>query len=273
MYFRNMLDRWPHVRVSRSGITPCAPDWVWDTAAATWRDCDVWIVLSGRGQLTAPQGEFGMAAGDCFWFRAGERYLARNAGERPLTVAYCHFDLLDGRGRVVRPAPAELPPLHRRLSDLETIRPILERIARLRAEEPVRWPEINAWFAAVLAEIANRDRRLGYSGLELEQVRKLEELCAGIRERPDDFPSVREMAAAVGYTPQHLARIFRKFRGESPKDFVIRTRVERAKSLLASTLSVERVAELLGYSDVYFFSRQFKSRTGSSPTAWRKAQL
>ncbi|MHC4914107.1 MAG: helix-turn-helix domain-containing protein [Planctomycetota bacterium] len=261
------------MRVSRAGITPCAPDWRWDTRSSTWKDCDVWVILDGRGRLESPEGEFEMTAGDCFWFRAGQRYVAGNAGRRPVVVSYNHFDLLDARGRVVRPPASKLPPLHRRLSALDVVRPMLERITELRQGEPVRWPEINAWFGAVLAEIAREDRRLGYSGLELEQSRKLEGLCAEVRARPERFPSVREMAEAMGYTPQHLARLFRKFRGESPKGFAVRTRIERAKSLLASTLSIGRIADLLGYSDVYFFSRQFKQCTGLSPRAWRKGQL
>ncbi len=268
-----MLEKWPGVRVNRAGITPCASDWRWDTGSSTWKDCDVWIILAGRGRLDSPEGGFEMTAGDCFWFRAGQRYVAASAGPEPVVVAYNHFDLLDARGRAVRPAASKLPPLHRRLSDLDVVRPMLERITRLRGEEPVRWPEINAWFGAVLAEIAREDRRSGYSGLELEQSRRLEHLCAEVRASPERFASVREMAEFMGYTAQHLARVFRKFRGETPKGFVVRTRIERAKSLLASTLSIGRISDLLGYSDVYFFSRQFRQLTGVPPTRWRQTNL
>jgi AraC-like DNA-binding protein len=268
-----MLERYPGVRVARTGITPCAPDWVWDTAGASWQDCDVWFVLEGRGRLRHPGGELDMAPGDCFWFRAGERYVATNPGGRPLVVSYNHFDLLDAAGRVVRPPAAELPRLQRRMSDPGLVRAAAERMAALRAEAPPRWPEINAWFGALLAEVAAEDRRLGRSGLALEQSRNLEVLCAQVRAAPERFPGVGELAAVAGYTPRHFARIFRRHRGEGPKAFVVRSRVERAKVLLASTHSVRRIAELLGYSDVYFFSRQFRQVAGMSPTAWRKAQL
>jgi AraC-like DNA-binding protein len=268
-----MLEGCPRVRVNRMGITPCAPDWCWDTAGSTWRDCDVWVILRGRGRLESPEGGYDMLPGDCFWFRAGQRYVTRNATRRPIVISYNHFDVLDARGRVVRPPAAELPPLHRRMTDVDLVRSILERAVALRQEEPPRWPEINAWFGALLAEILRQDRQLGYSGLELEQLESIESLCAEVRARPERFGSVRAMAAAMGYTPQHFARVFRKFRGEGPKSFVIRTRVERAKALLASSHSVGRISDLLGYSDVYFFSKQFKRVTGQSPSAWRKAQL
>jgi AraC-like DNA-binding protein len=268
-----MLETWPRARVSRAGITPCAPDWQWDTAGATWRDCDVWIVLRGRGRLAAPEGELNMLPGDCFWYRAGRRYVARNAARRELVVFYCHFDVLDARGRVARPRPEQLPPLHRRMTDMDALRPILERIAALHHEQPRRGAEVDAWLTAVLAEIARQDRRLSYSGLELEQFAAIESLCADLRAEPARCASVGEMAERMGYTPQHFARVFRKFKGTGPKSFLIRTRVERAKLLLASSHSIGRIADLLGYSDVYFFSKQFKRSTGMSPSEWRRSQL
>jgi AraC-like DNA-binding protein len=34
-------------------------------------------------------------------------------------------------------------------------------------------------------------------------------------------------------------------------------------------MTVSQIAEALGYSDVYFFSRQFRQRTQMTPTQWR----
>jgi len=273
LYFSNMLERYPHVAVAQAGITHVAPDWYWDTVDATWKDTDIWIVLRGRGQLVAPQGEFELRPGDCYWYRAGERYVARNLEGQQVTVFYCHLDLLDTAGEVVRPPAGDLPPLYRRMTDMETVAPILQRIAALRQERPLRAAEINAWAGALLAEIASQDRQSAYTGLELEQHRAVEALCADIRALPGKYTAVRDMAERLGYTPQHFARIFRKFKGTGPKSFLIRTRIERAKLYLTSSHSVGRIAELLGYSDVYFFSKQFKSSTGMSPTEWRRSQL
>ena len=48
---------------------------------------------------------------------------------------------------------------------------------------------------------------------------------------------------------------------------------DRARELLsASSLSVQRIAELCGYSDAFFFSKQFSSRNGCAPSAWRQAR-
>jgi YesN/AraC family two-component response regulator len=54
------------------------------------------------------------------------------------------------------------------------------------------------------------------------------------------------------------------------KTFLARARVERACQLLAeSTMNVSQIAETMGYSDIYFFSKQFKQFVGESPLRYR----
>ncbi len=273
LYFSNMLEHYPHITISRAGITQVPPNWAWDTGNAAWRDSDIWIILRGLGLLNTPQGKFEMRPGDCYWYRAGERYTARNAEGERVTVFYCHFDLLDEENNVARPPNRELPGFYRRMTDMEAVTPILQRIAALHHEQPRRPAEVNAWGGALIAEVANQDRQSSYSGLELEQHQAVEDLCAEIRAMPGKYTAVGDMAEHLGYTPQHFARVFRKFKAASPKSFLIRTRIERAKTYLTASYSVGRIASLLGYSDVYFFSKQFKLYTGVSPTAWRRSQL
>jgi AraC-like DNA-binding protein len=273
LYFMNMLKQYPRLKVNRAGITRVPPDWSWDTINSSWQDSDVWIILRGHGQLTAPEGKFQLRPGDCYWFRAGERYIARNIDGGRISVFYCHFDLISAQGRIVRPAADKLPALHRRMTDMEALKPILERIAALHHQQPRRTEEVNAWGSALLAEIASQDRQSAYNGLELQQHQDLESLCAEIRAMPDKYISVQEMARQMGYTPQHFARIFRKFKGTSPKNFLVHARIERAKIYLASSYSIGRIAELLGYNDIYFFSKQFKIYTGSNPSDWRNSLM
>jgi AraC-like DNA-binding protein len=58
--------------------------------------------------------------------------------------------------------------------------------------------------------------------------------------------------------------------GKPPQRWVIEKRIARARELLAEGASVRNVAEQLGYSDVFFFSRQFREWTGIAPSAYAK---
>jgi transcriptional regulator GlxA family with amidase domain len=58
----------------------------------------------------------------------------------------------------------------------------------------------------------------------------------------------------------------------SPGNFVVQARVQRAQQLALETdMSMSQIAEALGYSDVHFFSRQFKQWAGQSPGSMRRA--
>jgi iron complex transport system substrate-binding protein len=75
-----------------------------------------------------------------------------------------------------------------------------------------------------------------------------------------------------------VSRLFKEFAGLSLKEYLKRARLEKARTLLMITdKTVTRVAEELGYSDIYLFSNQFKQHYGMSPSTYqrnlRKARL
>ncbi len=65
-------------------------------------------------------------------------------------------------------------------------------------------------------------------------------------------------------------RLFRRFCGTSPLDYVIRCRLQHAQELLQTTcLSVGEVAFESGFNDIYYFSRLYKQRYGIPPSLAR----
>ena len=56
-------------------------------------------------------------------------------------------------------------------------------------------------------------------------------------------------------------------------DYVNTARIQRACSLLGRTpLSITEIAHAVGFSDLAYFNRQFRRRTGMPPSEWRKGQ-
>jgi AraC-like DNA-binding protein len=92
-----------------------------------------------------------------------------------------------------------------------------------------------------------------------------------MRDGDQLFVTINALAEEAHLSRVHYARRFRKLTGESPSHFLIRQRVERAAVLLRETdWTIETIAQTVGYSDVYYFSRQFKATLKHTPSRFRK---
>lgn len=83
--------------------------------------------------------------------------------------------------------------------------------------------------------------------------------------------SLDGVAKNCGLDAPYLCRLFAKFQGESPYQFLTRLRMEYAsKVLLESDSSVKSVAAMLGFKDAFHFSRVFKSVHHVPPSRFRQ---
>ena len=78
------------------------------------------------------------------------------------------------------------------------------------------------------------------------------------------------LAAAAGYSRFHFLRAFRAAYGETPRAYLTRRRIERAKTLLRSAnLTVTEICHVVGFSSLGSFSARFTELVGVSPSRYR----
>jgi len=83
---------------------------------------------------------------------------------------------------------------------------------------------------------------------------------------------VADLALAADMSVAQLERAMRRVLGLSPKQLVMRFRLEEGLRLLTTTeLAIAEVAHRCGYYDQSAFSRHFRKVVGSSPNAYRTA--
>ena len=81
---------------------------------------------------------------------------------------------------------------------------------------------------------------------------------------------IEDMARQTGVSPTWFGKLYRAQYGLSPKQDVLRARIEYAKSLLAySDSSLQDIAQLSGFQNEYYFNRSFHSHTGVTPGEYR----
>jgi len=81
-----------------------------------------------------------------------------------------------------------------------------------------------------------------------------------------------EIASYVYLNPDYLDRVFKKETGVSVARFIIQERLAKAKELLEKTdISINTIAENVGYPNAANFSSMFKKMTGVNPVDYRKS--
>jgi AraC family transcriptional regulator len=100
---------------------------------------------------------------------------------------------------------------------------------------------------------------------------KMRRLVDFIEENLDGDLSLDAMAAEVEISPLYLARAFKAAVGQSPHQYVLVRRIERAKELLRNTdLPVVDVALASGFSSQSHLSHWFLRHVGVSPAVYRR---
>ena len=101
--------------------------------------------------------------------------------------------------------------------------------------------------------------------------RLLERSREFLRESVEDQPRLSDAAAVACMSQFHFHRQFTRTYGETPHAFATRSKIDRAKTLLAtSDLTVLEICLAVGYSSVGTFSRRFTELVGRSPSDYRR---
>lgn len=85
--------------------------------------------------------------------------------------------------------------------------------------------------------------------------------------------TVDDLANRLGITRKHLCAVFNRVLQITPKQFIILYRIEKAcKLLLSSNQSIQEIAEAVGYTNQFYFSKEFKRIVGKSPSEYRNSK-
>jgi transcriptional regulator GlxA family with amidase domain len=102
---------------------------------------------------------------------------------------------------------------------------------------------------------------------DLAHLRRARDLMDRDYARPLDVPA---MARAALMSPAHFSRRFRAEYGETPYNYLMTRRMERAKALLRrGDLTVTEVCVAVGCTSLGSFSTRFTELVGEPPSAYR----
>lgn len=84
--------------------------------------------------------------------------------------------------------------------------------------------------------------------------------------------NLKMIADEIFLNTNYLSTTFKRYHGSSINEYLNQVRLEKAKKLLEETdLSIQQIAERVGYSDQFYFSKKFKRAYALSPLSFRYA--
>lgn len=239
----------------------------------------VHLVVSGKGSLTSRGARRELKAGDCFFIYPGELAGYVSDETEPWSYRWIGF-----RGTEVDYRLREL--------GVEPDSPVLEgggtrraNVLFWRVQDALRTGgpgcdlKAGANLRLVFGEWADRktDQWEGDGSrgrlVEAETSRRMEHAARYLALQYHRPVSMDELAKETGYHRAYLSRMFKKTTGQSPAQYLLKLRMERARQLLGEPLTIGQIAASVGFADPFHFSRQFKKWHGCSPSELRVQKL
>jgi len=154
-----------------------------------------------------------------------------------------------------------------------TAQPLVDELERL-------WLFANRGHGGIGPELDGKTLSLVGQLMRLLKEEKMGQAIAGIdkainylHDHHAEQIAIPDLARLAGFSLGHFQRIFKQRTGRSPVLYLMEVRLKHAADLLSKTgMSVNRAAELVGFSDPFYFSRCFKKLFGRSPNACRSIQ-
>jgi AraC-like DNA-binding protein len=222
--------------------------------------------MSGRGKLTYGQQTYVLQKGHVFFIDCMEyQYYA---AEKNWAFAWAHvngpalraqYDFYAGRGGPVRMTAdgSRIPLLLRELLTLHGTRSIRSELLASRM--------IGDLLTELMLQSADEGRA------EQEMPVFIGEAMRYIERYVADRLTLDRLAREFAIGKYTFAKSFKLHTGFSPGEYIITTRISKAKELLKySKLTVAEIAELVGIDNVSHFINLFRDRVELTPYAFRK---
>lgn len=131
-------------------------------------------------------------------------------------------------------------------------------------------PYFSEKLSAILKELLFEMLREKESRPFSEVDKRLKAAVSFIEQNYSEDIKSADIAAAVGYHPYHLSKLFIKYLGASPHAYLNQVRISCAERLLISTdLPVTAVSADSGFNSTVSFTQNFKEKHGITPSAYR----
>lgn len=266
-FFLQLAGPWKErMTVALGGWERCRPDY--RVARDRYPYVVMELVVGGRGRVTLDGSEHRLEAGACFASAQKTACRIDTEADEPLEK---FFFALAGTG--VARALTKAGLLHgraRRVAAWGELRELAEQITREGRRHGAATPAVCARLAEVLLlKIGEEPAQVASASFGAKGARENFERClALIDQHAAEWSGLGDIAAAARLDGSSVCRLFRRFLGLSPHQYLRRRKMALAAAfLLERGGRVQDAAARVGMDDPFHFSRAFKAVHGVAPSA------
>lgn len=132
---------------------------------------------------------------------------------------------------------------------------------------------VNFIFLAYYYNVCRKDEISEILKLDTAQHRQIDDICSFITQKIFTKITVDTVSAFFNISPRRLHQIFIKELDISPKQYIIKKKMEEGYRLLVQTsMPINKISELLCFSSPYHFTNEFKKIFNQTPTQVRNME-
>ncbi len=247
--------------------------------------CELSIVKQGRGLQNLEGMDMPISAGDVFLLQGRQRHFYHDRKDLIMYNVMYNPDLIIWPENELRRMPGYcamflLEPayrkqhrfasrLHLKRLQLAHVQAVCDEMERECTE---RSPGYEIVLRAKLLELIAYLSRAYMQGdsTETQALQRVGEVIGAMENDYAKAWKLDELARIAHMSKSSLLTVFRKATGQTPVDYLMRLRIQRAMELLRQTdRSITEIAFAVGFNDSNYFTRQFKKVTGLPPRQFR----
>lgn len=239
------------------------------------------VILSGNGKYVIDDVVYDVEAGDVLFFDAKVRHhnVVTNVKE-PMVEFFVGFSDIHFQGTPENSIDFGVYPkiMHMKPHMKQEVNKICyEMIAEYQSGQLGKEFMVKAYMTQLLVHVV-RGLTMNIKKTEVEQFETynrsyaVKRIINYLNENYEQRISLEQIAHNMYLSPVYISKIFKEETGESPINYLIKIRLERAKEILQTrnNRSIKSIAKEVGYDDVYHFSKLFKKYYGISPLYYKK---
>lgn len=229
------------------------------------------LCLSGRGWAQVAGKKHEVTPGDLLWVNCHHPHAY---GAQPKDPWELYWVRVEGRplDRVSQLLETRGQPVIKGLDSPAAAREFERSFRHMSGSRPSDAAHVNAAVTALIA-LAFEARLSDPGVIRPELPMPVQKALEKMRLYFHQPIRVAELAQLAGMSESHFSRQFKASIGTSPIDWLRRERINQAKHrLIESDDPVKEIARQVGYSDQFFFSKDFKKMTKLTPTQFREQE-